>query len=196
MRTLLKLLVLGALLALAAPLALAGPPRVAAEATAPAVVLTREDDPTSQRAPDDGRTGGADAMWEPEAGGYDGKDAGGGVDTSETELASDLSRLEVYVGIRAEQMNAWRDYTAALQDLLAPRRKLEGLHETSPLGSPGPKHPFDREQKLAEEVSRRGQVADRLMAAIAALRTTLTPAQLDRLGWADRSKWLRIPMVP
>ncbi len=130
---------------------------------------------------------------EPEAGGHDGKDAGGGVDTSETELASDLSRLEIYVGIRAEQMNAWRDYTAALQELLAPRRKLEGLDEASPFGSPGPKHPFDREQKLAEEVSRRGQVADRLMAAIAALRTTLTPPSSTGSAWADRSKWLRIP---
>ncbi|MGO1079526.1 hypothetical protein [Inquilinus sp. CA228] len=193
MRTMLKYLVLAALPVAAAPLALASPPRLAASPNAPAVILTREDD--RRRSPDDW-IDGAGAVWEPQARGHDETDAKGGGTTSEVELASDLARIEVYVGIRVEQLDSWRDYTAALQDLLAPRRKLEGLHEQSLFSPPGPKDPFDREQKLAEEFARRGQAAERLTAAIAALRTTLTPAQLDRLAWAGRSKWLRIPHGP
>jgi hypothetical protein len=196
MRTMLKLLLLGALPAVAAPLALAGPLGLAMDRDAPAVALTRADDPAGRHVPDDGRPDAAGALWQSEAGGDDGTAAKNGVEPSEAELASDLARIEVYVGIRVEQMNAWRDYTAALQDLLAPRRKREGLHEQPPFDPPGPKDPFDREQKLAEEFSRRGQAAERLEAAIAALRMTLTPAQLDRLARASRSKWLRIPHGP
>lgn len=189
MRTMLKLLLLGALPAIAAPLALAGPLGLAMDRDAPAVALTRADDPA-------GRPDAAGALWQGQAGDDDGTAAKDGGEPSEAELASDLARLEVYVGIRVEQMNAWRDYTAALQDLLAPQRKLAGLYEQPPFDPPGPKDPFDREQKLADEVSRRGQAAERLEAAIAALRTTLTPAQLDRLARAGRSKWLRIPHGP
>lgn len=188
MRMMLKLLVFGALPAAAAPLALAaplaGPLHLAAEADAPAIILTRAGPPDA-----------AGAVWQSEAGGDDGWEAKDEGDP-EAGLAAELARLEVYVGIRVEQMNAWRDYTAALQDLLAPRHKLEDLHEPSPFGPPGPKDPFDREQKLAEEFGRRGQAAERLAAAIDALRTTLTPAQLERLARADRSKWLRIPQGP
>lgn len=105
-------------------------------------------------------------------------------------LAARLSALETRVGIREDQLNAWRDYTTALQNLLsAPETKLRATEGTTD----GPKDPFDREQKLAERIERRAASAERLKSAIATLRAALSPQQLEVLSSASRVEWLRIP---
>ena len=105
------------------------------------------------------------------------------------ELVAQLSALETRLGIRSEQLDTWRDYTTALQSLLAPIRpeKLTDPRDNPQAEVHGPKDPFDREQKLADELIQRAADAEKLNAAIAALRTILTPRQLDELAALNRS---------
>lgn len=113
-------------------------------------------------------------------------------------LAQRLAALETQIGIRADQVNAWRDYTIALIDLLAPTRhpKRPGERHDAENAPAQGKDPFDREQKLAEDFIRRAAVAERLKNAITALRAALTADQLARLAAAGQSKWVRIPPGP
>jgi hypothetical protein len=113
-----------------------------------------------------------------------------------TALATRLAMLETRVGIRAEQLNAWRDYTSALQALVPPpgphpddpgERSRENAREPTPLALPqGARDPFEFEEKLADDFAKRAAAAGKLKAAIAALRTTLTREQLDILASTDR----------
>jgi hypothetical protein len=114
----------------------------------------------------------------------------------ETALAIRLAMLETRIGIRSEQLNAWRDYTSALQALLPPDPLLGGPGEQGPEGAPEPgaqaapdgaKNPFAFEEKLADDFAKRAAAAERLKAAIATLRTTLTPEQLEILASTGRS---------
>ncbi|MFB9980086.1 hypothetical protein ACFSQQ_20300 [Mesorhizobium kowhaii] len=120
-------------------------------------------------------------------------------------LAARLAALETRVGIRSEQLDAWRDYTSALQAVLAPPRPDHGPgrrggpegpgglggHEGP--GGPdakgpegGTPDPFAFQEKLADEVTKRAVSAGKLKDAIAALRAKLTPEQLEILASADR----------
>ena len=109
-------------------------------------------------------------------------------------LAARLAALETRVGIRTEQLDAWRDYTSALQAVLTPPR-----HDHGPGGTGGPeaKGPdaagpggkpdaFAFQERLADDLTKRAVSANRLKEAIAALRTTLTPEQLEILASAER----------
>ncbi|RTM03916.1 MAG: hypothetical protein EKK31_17930 [Hyphomicrobiales bacterium] len=107
-------------------------------------------------------------------------------------LAARLAALETRVGIRSEQLDAWRDYTSALQAVLAPPARPDfGLGGT---GGPGPdkpapsavRDPFAFQEKLADEVTKRAASATKLKDAIAVLRAKLTPEQLEILASADR----------
>lgn len=53
-------------------------------------------------------------------------------------------------------------------------------------GPGGKPDPFAFQEKLADDVANRAVAAGKLKDAIAALRTTLTPEQLDILASADR----------
>ncbi|MBA1138822.1 hypothetical protein [Mesorhizobium neociceri] len=100
------------------------------------------------------------------------------------ELAARLSAVETRIGIRAGQLDAWRDYTASLQSVLAsPRRSDDGqgAGETH-----GPKDPFDREQKLADAEIEKAAAAAKLKSAIATLRTVLSQQQLDLVASMNR----------
>ncbi|MFD1984004.1 hypothetical protein ACFSOZ_15210 [Mesorhizobium newzealandense] len=102
-------------------------------------------------------------------------------------LAARLAALETRIGVRTEQLDAWRDYTSALQAVLTPPRPDHdpGGHEAKvPEG--GKPDPFAFQEKLADEVTKRAVSAGKLKDAIAALRAKLTPEQLEILASADR----------
>ena len=112
-------------------------------------------------------------------------------------LAARLAVLETRVGVRSEQLDAWRDYTSALQAVLTPPRPDHGPGGPGPGGPGGPEakgadaaggkpDPFAFQERLADEVTKRAVSAGRLKDAIAALRTKLTPEQLETLASAER----------
>ncbi|MBZ9775367.1 hypothetical protein [Mesorhizobium sp. CO1-1-8] len=109
-------------------------------------------------------------------------------------LAARLAALETRVGIRTEQLDAWRDYTSALQAVLSPSGP-----DLGPGGSGGPEakgpdaagpggklDPFAFQEKLADDVTARAVSAGRLKEAIVELRARLTPEQLEILASAER----------
>ncbi|MBZ9797653.1 hypothetical protein [Mesorhizobium sp. ES1-4] len=112
-------------------------------------------------------------------------------------LAARLAALETRVGIRGEQLDAWRDYTSALQAVLSPPRPDRGPGGTGgpdsgprvkgpdagPVGKPDP---FAFQERLADDVTARAASAAKLKDAIAELRAKLTPEQLEILASAER----------
>ncbi len=104
-------------------------------------------------------------------------------------LAGRLAAAETLIGIRSEQLDAWRDYTSALIDLMQP---------PAPPPPPAPEDAggkaFAREEQMARRIKERAAKADTLLQAIAALRTKLTDAQLAALGRIDLAP--RPPMPP
>jgi hypothetical protein len=105
-------------------------------------------------------------------------------------LAARLAALETRIGVRSEQLDAWRDYTSALQAVLAPPRPGHapegGPDAKGPDGPGGRPDAFAFPEKLADDVIGRAASAGKLKDAIAALRTTLTPQQLEILASAER----------
>ncbi|WP_137933588.1 hypothetical protein [Mesorhizobium comanense] len=115
-------------------------------------------------------------------------------------LAARLAALETRVGIRSEQLDAWRDYTSALQAVLAPPRHDRGPGGTGGPGGPdggpqakgpdagpgGKADPFAFQERLADDVTARAASAAKLKDAITELRAKLSPEQLEILASAER----------
>jgi len=113
-------------------------------------------------------------------------------------LAARLATLETRIGVRSEQLDAWRDYTSALQAVLAPPGPDHGFggsggrgpdgsgaEDHSGKADQGPRDPFAFQERLAGDVTERAVAATKLKDAISVLRTKLTPEQLEILASAE-----------
>lgn len=114
-------------------------------------------------------------------------DRGKGPDSPEFSVAGHLSAMELTIGVKAEQLNAWRDYTSALLALLAPEppKNPNINHHDNDDATHQAKDPFDREGKLADHILKRAVAAQKLKDAIETLRTALGADQLRLLATFD-----------
>lgn len=96
------------------------------------------------------------------------------------KLARDLAGLETLIGIRADQLDAWRDYTSALLAVAEPPRP-----PMPPADGKAPEA-FAPAERLADAAIARADAAETLKSAITALRGKLSPEQVALLQQAER----------
>jgi hypothetical protein len=92
------------------------------------------------------------------------------------KLATRLAAMETLIGIRSDQLDSWRAFTAAAIDFVSrpprPEMKPDGAAD---------REAFDLADRMADAAIARGEKAKALKEAVAALRQKLTPEQIERV---------------